>query len=166
MSAPSRAPDETGLAVPALRPCVDLWVDVDTPIEVGPIGTATRRVVPIRGGRAVGIADGWRARVLPGGADYQSIVHGACAILHARYVLETDAGDRIYVENNAVRTGPPELVQKLLRGEAVDPAAIYFRCAPRLEAAAPTLRWMNERVFIGTGARHPTQVVLRFFEVL
>jgi hypothetical protein len=54
----------------------------------------------------------------------------------------------------------------LLRGEPVDPAAIYFRCAPHFETAAPSLRWMNERVFIGTGARHPSQVVMRFFEVM
>ncbi|HTT10772.1 MAG TPA: DUF3237 domain-containing protein [Burkholderiaceae bacterium] len=166
MNEPSRVPEQTGLPVPALRPCVDLWVDVDRPIEVGPVGTVTRRVVPIRGGHAVGITDGWRARVLPGGADYQSIVHAGCAILHARYVLETDAGDRIYVENNAIRTGQPELVAQLMRGEPVDPAAIYFRCVPRLEAAAPALRWMNERIFVGTGARHPAQVVLRFCEVL
>jgi hypothetical protein len=160
------ANEETGLTAPALRACVDLWVDVDVPIEVGVVAAGMRRVVPIKGGRAVGIFGGWTARVLPGGADFQTISASGCAYLQARYVLETDGGDRIYVENNAVRTGPPELIARLMRGEPVDPAAIYFRCAPRLEAAAPALRWLNERVFIGTGARHPSQVVMRFFEVL
>jgi len=157
---------DSGLPAPSLRPCIDLWVDVDAPIEVGPVGAGTRRVVPIKGGRAVGIGRGWNARVLAGGADYQIVTADGCALLQARYVLETDAGDRIYVENNAIRTGPPELVARLLRGEPVDPAAIYFRCVPRFEAAAPALRWLSERVFIGTGARHPRQVVMRFFEVL
>jgi Protein of unknown function (DUF3237) len=141
-------------------------VDVDAPIEVGFVGAGTRRVVPIKGGRAVGITDGWTARVLAGGADFQTVSASGCAVLQARYVLETEAGDRIYVENNAIRTGPPELIARPLRGEPVDPAAIYFRCAPRFEAAAPSLRWMSERVFIGTGARHPNQVVMRFFEVM
>ena len=156
----------TGLAAPALRPCIDLWVDVDVPIEVGAVGTGTRRLIAIKGGRAVGLIDGWNARVLPGGADFQLITSASCAVLHARYVLETDGGEKIYVENNALRSGPPELIARLIRGEPVDPAAIYFRCAPRFETAAPALRWMNERMFLGTGARHPQQVVMRFFEVM
>ena len=158
---------EEGLPAPQLRPSVDLWVDVETPIDVGLVATGTRRrVVPIAGGRAVSLVDGWTARVLPGGADFQTVTASGCAALQARYVLETDGGDRIYVENNAIRTGPPELVARLMRGEPVDPAAIYFRCAPRFETAAPALSWMNERLFIGTGARHPNQVVMRFFEVM
>ena len=159
-------PAVTDLLTPALRPCIDLWVEVDTPIEVGAVGAGYRRVIAIKGGRAVGLVGGWNARVLPGGADFQMITASGCAVLQARYVLETDAGERIYVENNAIRTGPPELVARLLRGEPVDPAAIYFRCAPRFEAAAPSLRWMSERLFLGTGARHPRQVVMRFFEVM
>jgi len=166
MNESTSLPLDTGLAAPVLRPSVDLWVDVDAPIEVGRIGVTTRRVVPIKGGRAVDIAGKWRARVLPGGADFQSIAVDGCASLQARYVLETDGGDRIYVENNAIRTGPPELIARLLRGEPVDPAAIYFRSTPRFEVAAPALRWMSERLFVGTGSRHPNQVVLRFFEVL
>ncbi len=179
----------SGLATPLLRPCIDLWVEVGVPVGVGQTVGGERRVVPITGGRAVGLSAegagggpagaaaergtpgkpgngaGWQARILEGGADYQLITASGCALLHARYILETDGGDRIYVENNAIRTGPPELVARLLRGEPVDPAAIYFRCAPRIEAAAASLRWMNERVFVGTGARHPSQVVLRFFVV-
>lgn len=158
-----QAPD---LQPPTLRPCMDLWVDVGTPVEIGDTGSGARRVIAINGGRAVSLIDGWQAKILPGGADYQLVTASGCAMLQARYILETDAGDRLYVENNAIRTGPPELVARLLRGEPVDPAAIYFRCVPRFEAAAPALRWMNERVFIGTGARHPDQVVLRFFEVM
>lgn len=158
-----QAPD---LQTPSLRPCMDLWVDVGTPVEIGDTGSGARRVIAIHGGRAVSLIDGWQAKILPGGADYQLVTASGCAVLQARYILETDAGDRLYVENNALRTGPPELVARLLRGEPVDPAAIYFRCVPRFEAAAPALRWMNERVFIGTGARYPDQVVLRFFEVM
>ena len=175
------------LAKPLLRPCIDLWVDVGVPVGVGQTVGGERRVVPITGGRAVGLpleadggrggepsneqanerpsSGGWQARILEGGADYQLVTASGCALLQARYILETDGGDRIYVENNAIRTGPPALVARLLRGEAVDPAAIYFRCTPRIEAAAASLRWMNERVFVGTGARHPIQVVLRFFVV-
>jgi hypothetical protein len=87
------------------------------------------------------------------------------ARLEARYVLETDAGDRIYVLNDAIRSAPADVMARLVRGEPVDPAQVYFRCVPRFECAAPALAWMMERVFIGTGMRRPTEVVMRFFEV-
>ena len=28
---------------------------------------------------------------------------------------------------------------------------------------SPSLRWITERLFVGVGVRHPTQVVMRFF---
>ena len=120
-----------------------------------------RRVVPIHGGSASG--HGWRARVLPGGSDFQRIVSDTLSILDARYGLETEAGELIYVQNHAVRAAPAEVMAALLRGEPVDPAQIYFRCSPRFETAAPSLRWINERLFVGVGVRHPSQVVMRFF---
>lgn len=152
------------LAAPELLQFADLSVQVDTPIEVGKVGHGTRRVIPILGGTCT--ARDWTAKVLPGGADFQLIVSERMARLEARYVLETDAGDRIYVHNDAVRTAAPEVMARLLRGEPVDPADVYFRCAPRFEASVPSLAWMMERVFLGTGLRRPNDVVMRFFEVM
>jgi hypothetical protein len=54
---------------------------------------------------------------------------------------------------------------RLVCGEAVDPRQVYFRCVPRFECAAPALAWIGERVFLGTGLRRPSEVVMRFFEV-
>jgi hypothetical protein len=87
------------------------------------------------------------------------------AELDARYVIETDAGDMIFVTNRAVRTASPEVMAKIIRGEPVDPSTVYFRCSPSFETASPALSWIAERLFIGTGARHPDKVVMRFFEV-
>jgi hypothetical protein len=47
----------------------------------------------------------------------------------------------------------------------VDPSAIYFRCAPSFEVSHPALAWMTESLFIGTGARFPDRVEMRFFRV-
>ena len=152
------------LAAPGLARFADLSVQVAAPIEVGAIGHGTRRVIPIVSGSCV--ARDWSARVLAGGADFQLIVNERMARLEARYVLETDAGDRIYVHNDAVRTAAPEVMARLLRGEQVEPAEVYFRCAPRFEASAPSLAWMMKRVFLGTGLRRPGDVVMRFFEVM
>ena len=151
------------VAPPQLPFFADLSVRVAPAQEVGATPGGQRRVIPIVGGEVHG--DGWTARVLPGGADFQLIVGPTLARLDARYVLETDAGDRIYVQNDAVRTAAPEVMARLVRGEPVDPADVYFRCVPRFEASAPALRWMMERVFLGTGLRRPDEVVMRFFEV-
>ena len=152
------------LAAPGLAHFADLEVEVGAPIEVGRVAAGVRRVIPIVGGRCEG--RGFSARVLPGGADFQLITSETMARLEARYVLETDAGERIYVHNDAIRTAAPEVMARLVRGEPVDPAEVYFRCVPRFECAAPALAWIGERVFVGVGVRRPQAVVMRFFEVL
>lgn len=156
----------TSLTVPAQTFFADLQVAVGPPQEVGNTAQGLRRVIPIVGGSATGV--GWTAQVLAGGADFQLVVSDRLALLDARYCLQTDGGDLIYVQNRAVRSGPPELMAKLLRGELLDAAStaqIYFRCSPTFETASPALRWITERMFTGTGARHPDKVVMRFFEL-
>lgn len=149
---------------PRLRFFADLRVEVGVPQEVGRTVHGLRRLIPILGGKALG--DGWQARVIPGGADFQLIVSDTLAELDARYTLEADGGDLIYVQNRAVRSGPPELMARLVRGEVVDPAQIYFRCSPQFETASPALRWIGERMFTGTGARFPDAVAMRFWELM
>ena len=148
---------------PQLNFFADLSVQVDAPQEVGQTIHGIRRLIPIRSGTVQG--RGWTGRVLPGGADFQLLVNARMAELDARYVIEADGGDLIYVQNHAVRTAPPEVMAQLVRGEPVDPQLVYFRCSPRFETASSSLAWISERLFIGTGARHPNQVVMRFFEV-
>lgn len=164
LKAPARAARVDPLGAPALSRFADLTVRVGAPIEVGAVGHGLRRLIPILGGDCA--ARDWSARVLPGGADFQLVVNERMARLEARYVLETDAGDRIYVHNDALRTAAPEVMARLVRGERVPPDDVYFRCVPRFEVAAPALAWMTTRVFLGTGLRRPDDVVLRFFEVL
>jgi hypothetical protein len=152
------------LAPPALARFADLEVEVGAPIEVGRVAGGLRRLIPIVGGHCRG--RDFVARVLPGGADFQLVTSETMARLEARYVLETDGGDRIYVHNDAVRTAPAAVTARLVRGEPVDPAEVYFRCVPRFEASAPALRWIAERLFVGVGVRRPSTVEMRFFEVL
>lgn len=152
------------LLTPELKFFADLNVQVDRPQDVGMTVHGQRRVISILGGEVQG--QGWTARVLPGGADFQMIVNPTLSELDARYVLETDAGDLIFVQNRAVRTASPEVMGRLIRGESVDPQQVYFRCTPQFETASKSLSWISERLFIGTGAREPDRVIMRFFEVL
>ena len=154
------------LAAPTLELIAELSVSVAAPIEAGEvIGLGTsgrRRIIPITGGTVRGKLSG---RVLPGGADFQLIVSATTALLDARYMLELDNGAKVVVQNLALRRGSPEAIAKLVKGELVDPAEIYFRCVPTFEASDPTLVWLTESVFIGTGARFPDRVEIAFYRV-
>lgn len=156
--------DFDAISAPALEHFADLRVEVGAPQVLGGTPRGLRRVVPITGGEAIG--HGWRARVLPGGCDFQLIVSETLSELDARYALETDAGDLIYVQNQAVRSASPEAMTKLLRGEPVDPSQVYFRCHPRFETTSPSLKWITDRMFTGAGMRHPTEVVMRFYTLV
>lgn len=151
-------------AAPSLAFFATLSVEVAPAHEIGPTPSGRRRVIPILGGHVQG--DGWSARVLPGGADFQAIVTPTLARLDARYVLEIDTGELIYVVNRAIRVASADVTARLVRGEPVDPALVYFRCAPTFETAAPSLAWINERVFVGSGVRLPDRVEIHCFTVL
>ena len=155
------------LPTPILEPVADLTVFVATPIEAGQVtglnSRGRRRIIPITGGKVTGQLTG---TVLPGGADFQIVVSDTCADLDARYLLRLDNGEHVFVMNRALRRGSVEDIAKLVRGEPVDPAAIYFRCAPTFEVSSPALAWLTESLFVGTGARFPDRVEMRFFRVM
>ena len=146
-------------AEPRLEHAFDLRVQVGKPILIG-----QRRVVPIIGGSFEG--SGVKGSVLPGGADYQTIQPDGFTEADARYVVETDQGDRIYVVNRGIRHGPPEVIAKLNAGEAVDQSLIYFRTVPLFETPVPQLQWITRSVFIGVGERYPAEVVIKIYRVL
>jgi hypothetical protein len=151
------------VAVPDMEHIFDARIVVAVPYEVGLTGAGRRRVIAITGGNVDG--PGLRGIVLPGGADYQTIGADGLTLLHARYVIETFEGDRIYVENTGLRFGPPEALDRLRRGLPVDPALIYFRTSPRFETESPRFAWMMRRLFIASGERTPDQVLLSVFGV-
>lgn len=158
------------LPAPALEHAFDLTVFVASPIEAGTTfglnSRGRRRIIPIIGGTVSGQVNG---AVMPGGADFQLVVSETSADLDARYLLRLDdtdwAGAHVFVQNRALRRGSAEDIAKLVRGEPVDPAAIYFRCAPTFEVSHPALAWMTESLFIGTGARFPDRVEISVYRV-
>ena len=152
------------LPAPTLEHVCDLQVQIAPPVEVGHTAHGLRRMIPITGGRVQGPA--LNGHVLAGGADFQLILAGGTqSHLDARYVLELDDGTRVWVQNTALRCASGEDSARLMRGEPVDPARVYFRCQPRFEVAAPAWAWLTEHQFIGTGVRLPDAVHLSFFKV-
>ena len=153
-------------ATPTLELVAELSVTVAAPIEAGEVigvsASGRRRIIPITGGTVRGRLSG---RVLPGGADFQLIVSATMAVLDARYLIELDNGAKVFVQNHALRRGSAEAIEKLVNGEPVDPAEIYFRCVPTFEVSDPGLAWLTESVFVGTGARFPDRVEIAFYRL-
>jgi hypothetical protein len=131
---------------------------------VGDVGHGVRRIIPITGGEVRG--DKVNGNVLPFGADFQIIRPNELIDLEAKYAFETDDGAVVYVENKGIRFGPVELLQKLKRGEPVDPKLIYFRTVPRFETGHEKYRWLMEHIFVASAARHADRVVIDVHMVL
>ncbi|WJR77755.1 DUF3237 domain-containing protein [Bradyrhizobium sp. NP1] len=131
--------------------------------SAGETGHGVRRIIPILGGEVTGAITG---KVLPFGADFQIVRPDELIDLEAKYAFETDDGAVVYVENRGIRFGPAELLEKLKRGEAVDPKLIYFRTVPKFETGQERYRWLMQRIFVASAARHPDRVVVDVHEVL
>ena len=149
---------------PKMEFAFELHAEVAKPDEVGVIPGGARRVIPILGGTFTG--PGLKGKILPGGADHQLLQPDGFTQLEARYILQTEQGEMIYVTNRGMRHGPAEVLQRLNAGERVDPNLIYFRSAATLETAAPRLQWMARAIFVCVGERYPSEVVVRFYRVL
>ena len=138
-------------------------ITLAAPRELGETPRGRRRSIEITGGSFSGLR--LSGRVLPGGADWQIVRSDGVAYLDARYTLETADGALIYVENRGYRHGPREVIERLARGEDVDPALYYMRTTPWFETSDPRYAWLNRIVCVGTGARRADAVELEFFEV-
>jgi len=146
-----------------LAPLMRAEVSLEPVRDLGATPLGRRRIIGISGGKFTGAR--LSGRVLPGGADWQVIRADGVAYLDARYTLETDDGALIYVNNKGYRHGPKEVIERVARGEEVDPGLYYMRATPWFETSAPQYAWLNRTICVATGARRPAAVELDFFEV-
>ncbi|HLU56743.1 MAG TPA: DUF3237 domain-containing protein [Pseudonocardia sp.] len=149
--------------IPTLSFLATVEVTVGRPVEVGPTVDGHRRIIPILGGTVTGPE--LVGTVLPAGADFQVLKTGTLTELHAQYAIETGDGERISVTNFGLRSGSPDDIAALVRGEPVPAERIYFRCTPRMISAGPRWAWLAERILVGTGERHPEAVRLHLYVV-
>ena len=123
---------------PELELLLEIRASLAAPIVVGDVPEGARRVVPIEGGTFEGPR--LRGTVVPGGADWQYLRADGVMIVEAQYLLRTDDGVVIQVNNRGMRHGPEAVMRRLGAGEAVDPAEYYFRATPAAVGTRRTLR--------------------------
>ncbi len=153
----------TDLPAPALRHFCDLTVALGPAREMGQGRAGRRRIIPIIGGTVEG--PGIKGTILNLGADWQTIFEGGTAELDTRYAMETDDGALIEIINYGFRHGPPEIIRAIAAGEVADPADYYMRTIARLETGDERYAWVNDMLFVGTGARLADAVKVRLYVV-
>ncbi len=123
-----------------------------------------RRVAPVEGGSFEGPR--LKGTVEQNGSDWILVRPDGSLQLDVRLVLRTDDGALIGMRYHGFRHGPPAAMERLGRGERVDPAEYYFRIAPVFETSAPNYAWLNTIVAVGLGDRTPSGPIYQVFEVL
>ncbi|HEX3053781.1 MAG TPA: DUF3237 domain-containing protein [Aggregatilineaceae bacterium] len=77
-----------------------LHVQIAAPKVVGPTGLGLLQVIPIIGGTFTG--QGLSGTIVPGGADWNTTREAGVSHVFAKYLLQTDDGEYIAIENEGV----------------------------------------------------------------
>ena len=104
---------------PALLPMTRVVCEVAALETLGPAPQGERRFVPLGGGTAEGPE--LNGRLVEGGVDWQWQRSDGVLEIAAHYVIRADDGGLIEVRSDGLRHGPAEVMQRLARGEEVDP---------------------------------------------
>jgi hypothetical protein len=150
------------LPLPTLEAAFDVMVDLGPLEDHRGTSVGHRRVVPILGGRITGdiVAD-----ILPGGADWQIVRPDGTIEIDSRYSARTASGDLLLLHARGLRTGSPDVLARLGRGEDVDPALYCFRTTVAVETAAPELAHLQRSLFLASARRLADAVHYRAYRI-
>lgn len=123
-----------------------------------------RRIVAVAGGAFQGPC--MRGLVLPGGGDWLIQRSDKTVQLDVRLTLRTDDDALIYMTYRGIRHGPEDVIDRLNRGEQVDPSSYYFRITPYFETGSEKYDRLNRIVSVGVGERRPETVHYTVLEIL
>ena len=146
------------------QPLFVMRLDVRKLLIVGTTPGAYRRIGVVPGGSFEG--ERLSGEVLDGGSDWQTVRNDGATTLNVRLVLKTKDDALICMTYHGVRHGPPDVVERIEKGEVVDPTSYYFRINPLFETAAAKYDWINRVVGVGIGHRSPDGPIYSVFEVL
>lgn len=144
-----------------------LLYEITMDVEVQDLGMTPaghRRIVVVTGGtfegpRLAGV-------VLPGGGDWLIARADGVRALDVRITLRTHDDHLIYAHYPGLFHGSAEVLERVGRGESVDPADYYFRTAQFFETASDKYGWLNRIVALGIGKRLPDRVAYTVYTVL
>lgn len=143
---------------------LEVSVDLDEPQNVGATPHGNRQIYNVRGGTFEGPK--LKGEVLPGGADWLLFRPDGAGELDVRATMRTDDGHLIYMYYRGIIHASPDVMQRALQGEAVDPSEYYFRTAPVFETASEKYGWLNRVVAVAVGKIAPNWVGYTVYAIL
>ncbi len=143
---------------------VEVSVDLEEPQNVGATPHGNRQIYGVKGGTFEGPK--LKGEVLPGGGDWLLLRPDGAGELDVRGTLRTDDGHLIYTYYRGILNLSPEVMQRLIRGENVDPSEYYFRTTPVYETASEKYGWLNRVVSVAVGKVAPNWVGYTVYAVL
>src|SRR5258708_9212842 len=111
--------------------------EVPPPAQIGALSPGTRRVSQIVAGSLEGPA--LNGRVISG-SDWLMLRNDGVLEMDARLTIESSGGGIVTMRYTGFRHGPKEVLERLARGEQVDPEPYYFPTVPNLDSAVPELQ--------------------------
>jgi len=147
------------------RHIFSIKLTVPSIIDLGQTPLGGRRIAQVSGGEFSG--DRIRGTVVnaPGG-DWLLMRPDQVLTLEVRLTLQTDDGEYIYMSYRGLRHGPKDVMDKVNKGEAVDPSLYYFRMSPIFETSSEKYAWLNRIIGVGSGRRESTGPIYEVYEVL
>lgn len=90
-----------------------------------------------------------KGKILPGGVDCQTIDGDRVNRLSARYMVELDNGDRVFIENNGVSYNKDD--------------KNYFMCTPKFMTNSDEYSWLNTDIFVAYAECVPEGVKITIY---
>ncbi len=116
---------------------------------VGPTPKGVKMIYPVKGGSVKGPKI--NGELLPFGADWLMMRSDGAGEIDARITIKTDDGEFIHTWYRGILNVSPEIMQRALGGEAVDPSEYYFRTTPVFETGSEKYGWLNRIICVGVG---------------
>ena len=107
-----------------------------------------------------------KGKVLPGGGGWSLIRRDDVMEVDVRLTLKTDDSHQIYMAWKGLRHGPKDVMDRLYRGEIVDPRTYYFRTTSYFETSSEKYSWMNRICSIASGSLSTSTRTFDVFQVL
>lgn len=148
---------------PVLVPMCRITCEVGALVSLGDAPLGERRFVPLGGGTVEGPE--FSGTVLPGGVDWQWRRADGALDIRAQYVLRADDGALVEVHSSGLRHGPPEVMDRLARGEPVAPHEYHFRTALRFTTGASAWQHLNTTLAVSVARREARQVLLEVYRL-
>lgn len=156
MNAPFPAP-------PPLVPMTRIRCEVGAVVTLGPAKYGERRYVPLLGGSVCGPE--LNGTIVEGGVDWQVARTDGVLDIAAHYVIRADDGALIEVQSNGMRHGPPQVMERLARGEAVARDEYFFRTVVRFTTGAAAWLHLNRTLALACGQREARLVLLDLYRI-